>query len=204
DLPKIVLRYLREKKVEVIVREKLKDVDPSHGWEHVERVLGLATNLAIKYGADVEVVRLSALLHDSERGETPEVHVRRSEEFARNLLNQMDIPSSKVEVILRAIRNHHTTQPEKLETLEERILWDSDKLDALGLIGLARCLQGAGYEGKGLDHAIDHLRRDVEMLTDTMHFEETKLMAQEKLRKVEEFIKALDKEIEFTKVEKEP
>ncbi len=198
DLPKIVLRYLREKEVERIVREKLKDVDPSHGWEHVERVLGLATKLAVKYGADVEAVRLSALLHDSERGETPDIHVKRSEKFARDLLNRTDISTPKMEVVLRAIRNHHTDKPESLETLEEKILWDADKLDALGLIGLARCLQGAGYKRKGLEHALDHLRRDVEMLSDTMHFQDTKAMAQEKLRNVKKFIELLNNEIELT------
>jgi len=103
-----------------------------------------------------------------------------------------------MEVVLRAIRNHHTDKPESLETLEEKILWDADKLDALGLIGLARCLQGAGYKRKGLEHALDHLRRDVEMLSDTMHFQDTKAMAQEKLRNVKKFIGLLNNEIELT------
>jgi len=199
DVLKIVLRYLREKRVEGIIRKKLKDVDPSHGWEHVERVLDMATRLAVKHGADVEVVRLSALLHDSERGETPNIHVNKSEKFARDLLSGMDISHSKIEAILRAIRNHHTEEPERLETLEEKILWDADKLDALGLIGLARCLQRAGYERKGLKHALNHLRKDVEMLTHTMHFQETRKMAHEKLSNVKKFIELLGKEIELEK-----
>jgi len=53
----------------------------------------------------------------------------------------MNLPFDKVEAILTVIRNHHTSNPERLETLEEKILWDADKLDALGLIGLARCLR---------------------------------------------------------------
>jgi uncharacterized protein len=199
DVPKIALRYLREKRVEVVVRDKLRDVDPSHGWEHVKRVLGLATSLAVRHGGDVESVRLSALLHDSVRGETPEVHVKKSEEFARQLLIQVGTPPSKIKAILRAIRNHHTAHPERLETLEEKILWDADKLDALGLVGLARCLQGAGYMKRGLKHAFNHLKKDVEELTNTMHFDDTRLMAQEKLRNVEEFMRRFEKEIGLSK-----
>ena len=195
-VPSIVLRYLREKRVETKVREKLKGVDPSHGWEHVERVLNTATNLALRYKADVEAVRLAALLHDSERADTPENHVRRSEKFAKETLNEIKVPAPKVKAILRAIRNHHTNEPEKLETPEEKVLWDADKLDALGLIGLARCLQQAGYMGLSISHALNHLKKDLETLTDTMHFDLTKRIAQEKLRNVRRFISLLKKEVD--------
>ena len=40
--------------------------DPVHGFDHVLRVYHLAEQLALAEGADLEIVRAAALLHDAE------------------------------------------------------------------------------------------------------------------------------------------
>jgi len=43
----------------------MRKPDPVHGIEHIERVFRLAERLALAEGADLEVVRAAALLHDA-------------------------------------------------------------------------------------------------------------------------------------------
>lgn len=194
-IPKIVLRYLTEKDAEGIAKSKLLNTDPSHDWSHTERVLSLSTQLAIKYGADVEVVRLACILHDAERGYLQENHSQRGAELAERFLQKRRYPISKIKKVKEAILLHHTKMPEKLKTLEAMILWDADKLDALGLTGLARCLLEAGYFGKGIDEALAHLERDINEFKDAMHFKETKRIAKQKIKNVSKVIESLRKEL---------
>jgi HD superfamily phosphodiesterase len=193
-VPFIVLRYLVEKDAEALVKRALKGTDPSHGWAHTERVLSTATKLATDHGGDVEVVRLACILHDIERGRLAKYHASKSAELASKFLKSRKLPREKILKIVRAIRMHHA-DPWKLKTLEEKILWDSDKLDALGLVGLARCLQEAGYQGQSIEDAIAHLEGDTKEFESRMHFTETRKMAREKSQRVSEVIEYLKREI---------
>ena len=189
-VPEIVARYVREAKLVAIARNKLEETDPAHGWAHAERMLNVATFLALKYGANVEAVRLACILHDVERGLEPRGHEERSAELAEKLLRQELAPEELVEKVVEVILKHHA-DPSELESLEEKIVWDADKLDALGLIGFARCLLEAGFHRKGIGEAVEHLLRDARDFSNSMHFEETRRLAEEKLSKVEKLLEEL-------------
>ena len=159
-----VERYLREARAIERARELLARADPAHGWEHTERVLKLATDLALEHGADVEAVRLAAIFHDVGRkaGERePGEHAEGSARLAAAFLLAEGWPEERVELVRQAILKHHA-EPGKLRRLEERILWEADKLDALGLVGLARCLLEAGSRGEDIEEAVEHMMRDLE------------------------------------------
>lgn len=161
-----------------LVRSRLAGVDPAHGWEHVERVLHLATELARKYKVDLEVVRLACIFHDVEREHAPEDHSRRSAILAEDFLRARGYPWEKVKRIKAVILAHHLPQP---QGLEETILWDADKLDALGPVGLARCLQEAGYKGQSITQAISHLEGDIRQFGQAIHLKEAKALARRKV-----------------------
>lgn len=129
--------------------------DPVHGFEHVLRVLQMAGQLAQAEGADLEIVRAAALLHDADGGVTlgGEAgrldHHQRSALFARQVLAQEGWPEARISAVEHCIRAHRfRDNREAPQTLEAKILFDADKLDAIGAIGVARAIGHAAMHGQ--------------------------------------------------------
>ncbi len=129
--------------------------DPVHDFEHVLRVYRLAERLAEAEGADLAIVRAAVLLHDS-CGSAPggsgnqraEHHIT-SAEFAGQVLGGKIWPQAKIVAVQHCIRAHRfRSQGEKPETLEAKVLFDADKLDVLGAVGVARTIAYAALDGK--------------------------------------------------------
>jgi uncharacterized protein len=101
-----------------------------HGWDHWMTVLDNGTALALENGADLRVVELFALLHDSCRindGHDPG-HGPRAAEFARSLNGKyftLDIPD--LDLLLLAIRDHTAGYVHDDPTIS--VCWDADRLD---------------------------------------------------------------------------
>ena len=192
---RIVARYLREARAMGVVKERLERADPAHGWEHTARVLSLATRLALECGADVEAVRLACLFHDAGRGLDPRGHEERGAQLAEEFLRREGCPRELVEKVKRAVLKHHA-RPNELDTVEEKVVWDADKLDALGLVGLARCLLEAGFRREGIEEALEHYARDLRELGNAMHLGESRRVAEERTSRALQFIRCLEEELE--------
>lgn len=122
--------------------------DPVHDFDHALRVMQLAERLARREGADLAVVRAAALLHDVVR-EAPD-HARASAAFAREWLAAQGASPDFIEAVVHAIEAHRFREPRPARTLEARVLFDADKLDALGIIGLARLFAFSGAHRRPL------------------------------------------------------
>jgi uncharacterized protein len=121
------------------------DLDPVHGFDHVLRVYRMAERLALAEGADLEIVRAAALLHDAEGSATAGGEIGRSNhhhassEFARQELEAEGWPPERITAVQHCIRAHRfRDNSEPPQTLEARILFDADKLDVIGAIGVVR------------------------------------------------------------------
>ena len=132
------------------------EADPVHDFDHIRRVLALAERLARAEGADLEIVRAAVLLHDAS-GATPgdeagarATHHETSAEFARAQLTAEGWPPDRIEAVLHCIRAHRFRGTEAPRTLEAQIMFDSDKLDVLGAIGVARAMAYAALAGQPL------------------------------------------------------
>jgi uncharacterized protein len=192
-VPKLVLRYLREINAINIVKKRLKNGDSAHDWEHTSRVLKLATQVAAKHKGNIEVIRIGCLFHDAERGLKPKGHEKRAALLAEEYLRKSKCSDELIDKVKTIILNHHA-DPNKLKTIEEKILWDADKLDALGLIGLARCFMEAGFYKHDISHAVKHLLKDLKEFKDKMHFHETKRLAKIRVSNALEFVNKLKEE----------
>lgn len=122
-----------------------KQSDGVHDFDHVRRVFHMAVRLARAEGADVEIVQAAALLHDvadSEAGTAArENHQIASAEFAACMLVKEGWSPDRIAAVQHCIRAHRfRSKGERPETIEARVLFDADKLDVLGAVGVARVI----------------------------------------------------------------
>jgi uncharacterized protein len=133
-----------------------EDNDATHGFDHVLRVLRLAERLGAEEGADAEIVRTAALLHDISRGEQDRAggdHAALGAARARQIL--AGHPADRVERVVAAIAQHRFRVDNPPTSLEAEVLYDADKLDAMGAIGVARAYAYAGENRQHLWAEVD-------------------------------------------------
>lgn len=126
-----------------------------HDWDHTLRVLNAALELGRAEGADESVVTAAALLHDIARPEEMRDHGKSDHsllgaKMALAFLNAEGFgKESWRRHVADCIRTHRyrSRTGEAPATVEARVLFDADKLDSLGAVGLARAFHFAGKTG---------------------------------------------------------
>ncbi len=127
--------------------------DPVHGVEHILRVVALAEKIAAGEGAQMEIVRAAAYLHDAVDRERATVVSRKDHhlaaaELAAQVLKQAGWSEAQIAAVQHCIRSHRFRHPEEAaQTLEAKVVFDADKLDAIGAIGVARAIARAIQKG---------------------------------------------------------
>ncbi|MGH8243556.1 MAG: HD domain-containing protein, partial [Steroidobacteraceae bacterium] len=133
--------------------------DPGHGPAHLERVVAATLRLAAEEGARIEIVLPAAWLHDC-------VHVakdspdrarasRLAADHAVHFLESAGYPRALLPEIRHAIEAHSYSAGIAPRTLEAQVVQDADRLDALGAIGLARCIAVGAALGRPLYEPAD-------------------------------------------------
>jgi uncharacterized protein len=165
---------------ETEVRALYTGADRAHDFDHVLRVARMAVHLACAEGADQTVVRLAALLHDAPAAgqaqpietEAPTLsgprrslpgahrnshiparsaHHLAAADFARQLLAARGLGNEQLANVIHCIEAHRfRDQSIHPVTLEARCLYDADKLDSIGAIGVARVFAYAGRHNNRL------------------------------------------------------
>lgn len=131
------------------VKNKLDGESSGHDWWHIVRVRNTAKTIAEAEGADSFVCQLAALLHDM-----ADEKLNADPEAARQaiiewLANHLKEPQTSKE-ILYIIDNMSFKggQGKVLDTIEGKVVQDADRLDAIGAIGIARCMAYSGHKGR--------------------------------------------------------
>ncbi|HCJ55975.1 HD domain-containing protein [Lutispora sp.] len=138
-----------------IVEDKL--TCSAHNLDHVFRVYKLCLLIA-KYEKDVdmEILIPSALLHDIARVEESKDksgkvdHAILGSEIADGILRKLEYEEEKIQKIKHCIIAHRFRTGNEPNSIEAKILFDSDKLDAIGATGIARTFILAGQFGQRL------------------------------------------------------
>lgn len=125
--------------------------DEVHGFGHIERVFRLCEQIGRAEGADMEILLTAALLHDAQ-GSHPgagarDDHHLRSAEFAGKLLKGKGWNESRIRAVQACIIAHRYRKEDVPASLEAQVLFDADKLDVLGAIGVVRALAYAFQVG---------------------------------------------------------
>ncbi|TBR43889.1 HD domain-containing protein [Marinomonas agarivorans] len=132
----------------------LQQTDAAHDISHIRRVVKTAKQLAIKESAEFAIVVPAAWLHDCVS--FPKNHPERAmaSRFAADkaigFLTSIDYPERFFEAIHHAILAHSYSAGVTPESLEAKVIQDADRLDALGAIGVARCMQVSGALNRAL------------------------------------------------------
>lgn len=136
--------------------------DPVHGLDHVLRVYQMAQHIGKLEGADLRIVSAAALLHDfgggqaalqgsGNRGKAANSranHHQTANEFAHDILCEEGWREQDIQAVQHCIRAHRFRDiSEKPRTLEAQVLFDADKLDAIGAVGVARAIAYAAQAG---------------------------------------------------------
>lgn len=149
----------------------------SHGPDHSERVYSVSLAMGERLQAKLDILAAASLLHDIGRRFESEsrgkiCHARKGAELAVPILHDLDFSSRDIKLITHCIRSHRFRSQEKPETLEARILFDSDKLDSIGAVGIGRAFLFAGQIGAKLhDAETDHSKTESYSTDDTAYRE---------------------------------
>jgi uncharacterized protein len=193
-----------------------QETDAVHNFDHIMRVYRMAERLAKAEGADLEIVRAAALLHDSQGSDPGSEsgrleHHQASAKFAAAVLKEKDWEQEKIEAVQHCILAHRFRNPaEKPKTLEAKIIFDADKLDAIGAVGVARVIGYAAIAGtpfyekpsakfleswqkiEGEKHSAyhEHLFK-LRKLPERMHTPTARAIADERLRYLDDYFERL-------------
>ncbi|MDH7792956.1 HD domain-containing protein [Ochrobactrum sp. AN78] len=179
--------------------------DGSHDLSHLARVWKNAAIIQQTEGGDAEVLCAAALLHDcvSVEKNAPDRHraSRFAAEKATSLLRELSWSEERIAATAHAIEAHSFSANIEPRTVEAKILQDADRLDAIGVIGAARCFYIAGRMGSALydwqdpqaesrplddkRYALDHFRAKLFKLASGFKTETGSRMATERHEKLE-------------------
>ncbi|MGD8242449.1 MAG: HD domain-containing protein [Desulfobacterales bacterium] len=140
------------------VKAHFAGVKGSHDWEHTLRVERLCRRIGPREGADPLVLRLAACLHDIGRGQQDQsrgavCHAHQGARMAAAIMADHDVAPEIQTNVLHCIRTHRYRNDDPPETIEAKVLFDADKLDAIGAVGVARAYLFAGELGAILHNA---------------------------------------------------
>lgn len=218
-------------KIREIVERELSD--SAHDLEHITRVYNMCLLLAERYSdIDKDVLKTSALLHDIARviednDSTGVVdHAVLGAEMSERILTKLGYDEEKIKKIIHCIASHRFRSDHRPHSREAQILFDADKLDILGAVGLARSYMIAGKYGERIysdvdldeyvrDNLLDGVPtgriKDISLHAPNIEFEnkiknipgglftdEAKKIALERVAFMEQFYKQLKKELECT------
>lgn len=122
--------------------------DGAHDGQHIYRVLYFALDLASEFVVDIDVLIASSLLHDIGREsqfKNPECdHAIVGADMAYKYLLEIGWDECKANHVKACIETHRYRNDHPPESIEAKILFDADKLDVSGAIGMARTLVYTG------------------------------------------------------------
>jgi uncharacterized protein len=135
--------------------ECFADARGSHDWDHTRRVYNLCMHIGEAEGADLEVLEIAAYLHDVGRSyedmsKGAVCHGEKGAEIATKVLAGYPVSDEQKANIIHCVRSHRFRGDRQPETLEAKVLFDADKLDAIGAVGIARTFLFAGEVGAKL------------------------------------------------------
>ena len=207
-------------KTRTFIEQKFSGESSGHDWWHMYRVWNMAKHIvANEPDADPFVTELGALLHDiadwKDHGGDEEAGPRAAREWLASLSVDEAI-ITHVEDIIRNVSFKGANVASKLTTKEGQIIYDADKLDAMGAMGIARTFAYGGAHGRLIHNpasqkntdgtynytsstGIEHFHEKMLLLKDLMFTDTAKALAEQRHKYMVQFLQEFDDEWEVKK-----
>ena len=153
--------------------------------EHIRYVYDYVLKISKNYDVDLEVLEISALLHDISMTDITldrSKHNEYSAYIAEELLRDNNYPEEKIKLVKKCILNHSSSRAKYRTTEEEKILVDADGLSHFDSIDSLYSLAHDVINLNNNDALVfiqDKLTRDYNELSDNL-----KYLIQDKYEKV--------------------
>lgn len=193
------------------VKKQLNNAEGGHDWFHIERVYKNSLLIAKEEVCNLQIVQLSALLHDIADSKFHDGDESVGPKVARTFLESQNVDESVIHHVINIIENisfKGGNLEKKFSSIELDIVQDADRLDAIGAIGIARTFNYGGFKNRVLydpeiapntnmsveeyKHSqaptINHFYEKLLLLKDKMNTQTGKQIAQERHRFMEGFL----------------
>jgi uncharacterized protein len=213
-------------KIQEIVEQELSC--SAHNMDHVLRVYNLSLHLAENENIDLDILKAAVLLHDIARvkedndptGRTD--HAVLGAEMCVPILEEVNFPVEKIKHVQVCIISHRYRTGHTPQTIEAQILFDADKLDTIGAIGIARSFIWVGRNNAKIYSDVDiekyiednlggkingriqdktkhspqiEYKTKLKYLAEKLHTDKAKEICKERTEYFENFLKRLEQEI---------
>ncbi len=202
------------REIERYMQDQMQDT--AHDREHIYRVLNVAIEIAKQEkGVDYDILITACLLHDIGRQEQYDApsrcHAQVGSQKAYAFLLSLGWSQERAAWVRDCIATHRFRKNTPPQTLEAKILFDADKVDVTGAIGIARTLLHQGnlgeplyevkadgtvdVEGQGGESFFKEYHRKLKHLGERFYTKRGEEIAQQRQKAAEDFYEALAREI---------
>jgi uncharacterized protein len=195
------MNYLE--RVQFAVKQRFEAMEGSHDYQHILRVYNMAQHLSRCEGGDMEVVQLTALLHDISDHKFNGGFLNQNAFHAEEIMKSCSVPDELIKQVVQLvdlISFKGAAVPDEAGPLNYHIVQDADRLDAIGAIGIARAFAFGGSKGRPLydpdqaptlhhtfeaystskSHTINHFYEKLLLIYDRLHTTEAKRIGKER------------------------
>ena len=190
-------RNLKKKEIEIIhaiedfIRDK-HDTLQGHDYSHVLAVAHYAVKIAKRITEPVDpfVMICGALFHDIGRvgTQTGRLHGLRGATITEEYMRAVGIEDEIREQIVRIVVRHTETSMLPPETVAEKVVFDADDLDRLGLMGMLRGMM-VGAVSRSMEDIIENRLQKRKKDYERLHFQASREIGRELY---EETLKLID------------
>jgi HD superfamily phosphodiesterase len=120
-------------------------------------------------------------------------HNKTGAKLATEILKKIRYPENKSKKAVRIVLRHPLDLKAELETLEEKIVWDADKIDLLGVIGIARAFHWGGK--KPFETVVRYCFEEGILIYGMLNTAATKEISRERHQRTVTLLSALEQEL---------
>ncbi|NIO45037.1 MAG: hypothetical protein GTN36_05805 [Candidatus Aenigmarchaeota archaeon] len=115
-------------KIKRFSQKYYKKLDQTHGIEHLNRTVKLATYLGKKENANIQIVKICSMLHQ----------FHDDSKTVKRFLEKIKVGKNIIKQIVHCIECSDMKNIHKAKTIEAKVVYDADKLQVLGPFGIMR------------------------------------------------------------------